>query len=594
MKKTFLSLVLATTAFAQTNVQKGAGNVLSNGSVVVGSNTSITATGTGIIAATSIPTLTINTTAPLTGGGALTGNLTLAIPAATGSVNGYLTSTDWTTFNAKQPAGNYITALTGDVTAVGPGSAIATLASVISASTVGSSTAIPVLTYDAKGRLTATTTAAVIAPAGTLTGTTLASNVVASSLTSVGTLASGTWNGTVISGQYGGTGVANTGKTITIGGNVTWSGAFTYTGTLTGNTSVTFPTSGTLATVAGTVSSITGTANQVIASANTGAVTLSLPQDIATTSAVTHASLSLGGTSGAGFLQIANQAGAPSTPTTAGRLYWDASNRLSWIGTNGFTRTFDGTSNTASRIYVLQDGAGTLLMNTNVAGTTTTNLNSITSTALAALTLGTGTFGTSVTFASATGEGTFAAANTVIASSDARVLRLNGNSATLASNIIIDFNNLANRALGAQWIANSSGSFSFWVGAGAVNESIRLQSSGVVSILNTTSSTNSTTGSLLIGNGSAATNVGIGGGNIFAGGTVNVLSTVDASAGVGAIITAGGIYAAKKIISGSTIAPVSHATSGGPTYVEGEIYYDTTLHKLRVGGASGWETITSI
>lgn len=54
-------------------------------------------------------TRTISTTAPLTGGGALSSNLTLAIPAANGSTNGYLSSTDWTTFNNKQatlPAAN--------------------------------------------------------------------------------------------------------------------------------------------------------------------------------------------------------------------------------------------------------------------------------------------------------------------------------------------------------------------------------------------------------------------------------------------------------------------------------------------------------
>jgi hypothetical protein len=41
--------------------------------------------------------------------------------------NGYLSSTDWNTFNGKQAAGSYITALTGDVTASGPGSAAASL-----------------------------------------------------------------------------------------------------------------------------------------------------------------------------------------------------------------------------------------------------------------------------------------------------------------------------------------------------------------------------------------------------------------------------------------------------------------------------------
>ena len=43
----------------------------------------------------------------------------------------------------------------------------------------------------------------------------------------LGTVASGTWQGGVVAGQYGGTGVANTGKTITLGGNLTTSGAFT-------------------------------------------------------------------------------------------------------------------------------------------------------------------------------------------------------------------------------------------------------------------------------------------------------------------------------------------------------------------------------
>ena len=50
-----------------------------------------------------------------------------SISQATTSTDGYLSSTDWNTFYNKQTAGSYITALTGEATATGPGSASVTL-----------------------------------------------------------------------------------------------------------------------------------------------------------------------------------------------------------------------------------------------------------------------------------------------------------------------------------------------------------------------------------------------------------------------------------------------------------------------------------
>jgi hypothetical protein len=47
------------------------------------------------------------------------------------------------------------------------------------------------------------------------------------------------------------------------------------------------------------------------------------------------------------------------------------------------------------------------------------------------------------------------------------------------------------------------------------------------------------------------------------------------------------------ILATGTIMPQSAATASAPAYVKGAIYFDTTLNKLRVGGASGWETVTS-
>ena len=72
-----------------------------------------------------------------------------------------------------------------------------------------------------------------------------------SSITTLGTIGTGTWQGSVIGATYGGTGVNNGSSTITLGGSFTHTGAHTLGVTTTANTSVTLPTTGTLATIAG-------------------------------------------------------------------------------------------------------------------------------------------------------------------------------------------------------------------------------------------------------------------------------------------------------------------------------------------------------
>jgi hypothetical protein len=67
----------------------------------------------------------VTASSPLASSGGSTPNIT--IQQASGSQDGYLSSTDWTTFNNKQAAGNYITSLTGEATATGPGAAAVTL-----------------------------------------------------------------------------------------------------------------------------------------------------------------------------------------------------------------------------------------------------------------------------------------------------------------------------------------------------------------------------------------------------------------------------------------------------------------------------------
>jgi flagellar motility protein MotE (MotC chaperone) len=79
------------------------------------------------------PARSISTTAPLTGGGDLSANRTLAITQATTSTDGYLSATDWNTFNNKQNAGSYLTGnqtitLSGDVTGSGATAITTTIA----------------------------------------------------------------------------------------------------------------------------------------------------------------------------------------------------------------------------------------------------------------------------------------------------------------------------------------------------------------------------------------------------------------------------------------------------------------------------------
>ncbi len=101
-------------------------------------------------------------------------------------------------------------------------------------------------TYAVGDLLYASTTSALSRLAAVATGNVLISGGLntASSWAKVGltTHVSG-----LLPGANGGTGVDNTGKTITLGGNFATSGAYAATFTLTGTTTVTFPTSGTLA-----------------------------------------------------------------------------------------------------------------------------------------------------------------------------------------------------------------------------------------------------------------------------------------------------------------------------------------------------------
>lgn len=151
------------------------------------------------------------------------------------------------------------------------------------------------------------------------------------SITTLGTVGTGTWQGTVIAGQYGGTGVNNNGKTITLGGNLTTSGAFATTLTVTATTNVTLPTTGTLATLAGTETFT----NKTISTGSTWQGNI-VAVSYGGTGASTFTSKGIIYGNGTGALQV-TQAGT-----------WDATNSIGQIlsvdssGTPIWTNTIDG------------------------------------------------------------------------------------------------------------------------------------------------------------------------------------------------------------------------------------------------------------
>lgn len=149
------------------------------------------------------------------------------------------------------------------------------------------------------------------------------------------------WGSSIVLGVNGGTGVANTGKTITLGGNLTTSGAFAITLTATGTTTVTLPTTGTLATLAGAES---------LTNKKLGSLTAN---GIVTTSSG-DGTLSVTATVGSGNVVL-----SPGGVTVTTAKVLAATNNLTLSGTDGTTMTFPPASASVGYINIPQNSQST-------------------------------------------------------------------------------------------------------------------------------------------------------------------------------------------------------------------------------------------
>ena len=205
--------------------------------------------GTGISVTGTYPNFTITNTSPSSGGTvtSVTGTApvvssggttpAISMAAANTTTNGYLTSTDWNTFNGKSNTNGTVTS----VAALTLGTTGTDLSS-----TVATGTTTPVITLQVptasatnRGALSSTDWSTFNGKQAALVSGTNIKTVAGVSLLGAGDVG-------LIGGTYGGTGVNNGANTITVAGNLTHAGAFTQSFTATGNTAVTLPTSGTL------------------------------------------------------------------------------------------------------------------------------------------------------------------------------------------------------------------------------------------------------------------------------------------------------------------------------------------------------------
>ena len=254
--------------------------------------------------------------------------------------------TDPITFVQFSGAGTY-TAGTG-LTLTGSEFSVTNTA--VSAASYGNGTHNATFTVNARGQLTAAANVSITAPAGALTGTVLNSSVVDSSLTSLGTIDTGVWQGTAIGAAYVSTLNQNTtGYAATV--STAAQPNITSVGTLSGLT-VTNPIAGSVTGSAGSATTAGSVDNSVTFNNSGSGAASGTTYNGGTARTISYNSVgapSTTGTNASGTwgISISGSAGSAGSATTAGTVTTAAQPNITSVGTLG-SLTVSGTTNTGT------------------------------------------------------------------------------------------------------------------------------------------------------------------------------------------------------------------------------------------------------
>ena len=205
----------------------------------------------------------------------------------------------------------------------------------------------------------------------------------------------------ILVGANGGTGVANTGKTITLGGSLTLSGAHNLTLTQTGATNVTLPTTGTLATLAGsetlTNKTISGANNTLTNIGNSSLVNSSVTYNGVTVALGGSGTITAVTTAAATFNNSGSgdASGTTFDGSTARTISYNTLGASPLAGSTSFTTAGTITQGTWNATAIANNYLANSSITINGSSVSLGGSVTVTATASNALTIGTGLSGTS-------------------------------------------------------------------------------------------------------------------------------------------------------------------------------------------------------